>query len=83
MNKQKQFIEQVIQCRGEKFNFVKLGMKVEFDGEQGTIVGINHSGNFVVKFSNELKFGKKTVSCHPTYKMKYFDENNQLIKSFN
>lgn len=82
MSKQQKFIDEVIKCRGEKLGFVKLGMKVEMDGEQGTITGINHSGNFNVKFSNELKFGKKSVSCHPTYKMRYFDENNNLIASF-
>lgn len=76
------FIEQVIQCRGEQFNFVKLGMKIEMDGEPGTITGINRSGNFDIKFANELKYGKKPVNCHPTYKMKYFDENGQVIKSF-
>jgi len=78
----KKFIEQLIRCRGQDFDIVKLGMKVEMDGEPGTIVGLNFSGNFDIKFANELKYGKKPINCHPTYKIKYFDENNQLIRSF-
>ncbi len=83
-NKQKEFIDNVVSCRGEKFNFVKLGMKIEFGdtNDVGTIVGFNYSGNFNVKFANELKYGKKPVSCHPSYKMRYFDENDNIITEF-
>lgn len=84
MKKQQQFIDSVVSCRGQQFNFVKLGMKVEYsdDRDVGTIVGFNIRGNFDVKFANELKYGKKPVNCHPTYKMRYFDENDNLIATF-
>lgn len=82
--KQNEFIDNVVSCRGERFKFVRLGMKVEVgeDKDVGTIVGFNIRGNFDVKFANELKHGKKSKNCHPTYKMRYFDENNNLIASF-
>lgn len=84
MKKQQQFIDNVVSCRGQQFNFVKLGMKVEYsdDRDVGTIVGFNIRGNFDVKFANELKYGKKPANCHPTYKMRYFDENDNLIATF-
>lgn len=83
VNKMKgnRFSEDLVRCRGKKFEFVKLGMMIEYDGEPGTIVGLNHAANFIVKMSNQLKYKKKII-CHPVYKIKYFDEKGNVIKSF-
>lgn len=78
--KEEQFIADMIRCRG--IEFARLGMKVEFEGEAGTIVGINSSSNLEVKFSNHLKFGKHAHNCHPTWNMKYFGADGGLIAHF-
>lgn len=64
--------------RGLKF--VKLGMKVQFmyDGRFGIIKGENSSGNLKVLFDGD----KKPSNCHPTYQMKYFDENDNIIDEY-
>ena len=61
-------------------SFVKVGMKVQFtyDGRFGVIKGGNNSGNLNVLFDGD----KKPSNCHPTYKMKYFDENDNVIAEY-
>ena len=60
--------------------FVKRGMRVEntYNGKKGKITGGNSSGNIQVKFDGN----KYSQNCHPTYMMKYFDEEGNLIKEF-
>lgn len=75
--KKNRFYEDLLRVRGEAFSFVKLGMAVKFNGESGTIIGFHRTGNFIVK----MKDNEEAI-CHPTYKMEYFDDNGNLIKSF-
>lgn len=61
--------------------FAKIGMRVECEGSAGLIVGKNSSANFNVLFT----FGRHqgcVMNCHPNWKMRYFDENGQLIQEF-
>lgn len=73
--------DELVRTRGETFSFVEIGMMIEFDGKIGTIVGLHPFGNLIVKMANQLEDKGKTY-CHPTYKMKYFDRNGNIIKSF-
>ena len=61
--------------------FLKNGMRVEFihDGRFGQITGGNYSGNINVKFDGD-NFSK---NCHPCYKMRYYDNNGNIIKEYN
>lgn len=79
--KKNNIFKELVRVRGEAFAFVEMGMMIEFDGEPGTIVGLHPSGNLIVKMANQLEDQGKTY-CHPTYKMKYFDRNGNIIKSF-
>ena len=65
--------------RGLKF--VEIGMKVQFiyNGAFGIIKGENSSGNLDVLFNGD----KKPSNCHPTYKMRYFDSNDNVIAEYN
>lgn len=80
LSKAQQFQEDMIRCRD--IEFARLGMMVEVDGDMGTIQGINASANLDVLFSNQLKYGKRSHNCHPTWNVKYFDENGTLIAHF-
>ncbi|MBX8557162.1 hypothetical protein K5D56_26500 [Pseudomonas cichorii] len=74
------FQEDMMRCRG--IEFARLGMMVEVDGDMGTIQGMNTSANLDVLFTNQLKHGKRSHNCHPTWKVKYFDESGTLIAHF-
>lgn len=78
--KQKQFVEDMKRTRG--INFARLGMMVEVEGDIGTITGMNHGANLEIVFANKLKYGTHKHSCHPTWKIKYFDEDGHLIRDF-
>ncbi|OCJ24586.1 hypothetical protein [Serratia sp. 14-2641] len=80
MNKEKQFIKDMIRCRG--IDFARLGMMVEVYGDQGTIVGMNGSANLDVVFTNQLKYGKHKHNCHPTCEVKYFDAEGKVIADY-
>ena len=62
--------------------FIKEGMKVESSREDkiliGTIQGGNSSGNLDILFDGEIE----PINCHPTYAMKYFDDNGKLIAEY-
>lgn len=60
--------------------FVKIGMKVEntYLKKVGIIKGGNRSGNLDILFEGE----KKVKNCHPTWAMKYYDDDGKLIKEF-
>lgn len=77
--KAKQFVEDMIRVRN--IEFARLGMKVEVNGELGTIEGMNQSGNLAVRFSSEHKHSG-LHNCHPTWRVKYFDEEGALIAHF-
>lgn len=62
--------------RGIEFAF--LGMKVEMNGKPGRIVGSNRSLNLDICFDGQ----NFKENCHPWWKMKYFDNNGNLIKEF-
>ncbi|HCH7474708.1 TPA: hypothetical protein NQI75_005365 [Pseudomonas aeruginosa] len=79
-SKAQRFQEDMIRCRG--IEFARLGMMVEVDGDMGTIQGMNASANLDVLFTNQLKHGKRSHNCHPTWKVKYFDESGTLIAHF-
>lgn len=79
-SKAEQFQTQMIRNRG--IEFARLGMMVEVDGDMGTITGMNDSANLNVRFTNQLKYGKGTHNCHPTWRVKYFDEAGTLIAHF-
>lgn len=63
-------------------SFIEKGMRVELAygaiKKQGIIKGGNSSGNIDVLFD-----GEKIVSnCHPTWAMKYFDKQGNLIAQY-
>lgn len=62
--------------------FARCGMMVEVDGEKGWIVGHNSSANLNILFDKSSKYGEQVLNCHPNYKIKYFNDQNNLIKSF-
>lgn len=78
--KAEQFLAGMIKHRG--IEFARLGMMVEVEGDLGTIAGMNSSANLDVRFANQLKHGKHVHNCHPTWKVKYFDEKGTVIAHF-
>jgi hypothetical protein len=78
--KAQQFVDSMIKHRS--IEFAKLGMMVEVDGDLGTIVGMNSSANLDVQFANQLRYGKHTHNCHPTWNVKYFDAAGNVIAHF-
>ena len=63
-------------------DFLKKGMRVELaygtTKKQGTIKGGNSSGNIDVLFDGEKRVG----NCHPTWAMKYFDIDGNIIAEY-
>lgn len=80
MNKDTQFVKDMLRCRG--IDFAHIGMMVEVYGDLGTIVGMNDSANLDVVFTNQLKHGKHKANCHPTCEVKYFDAQGNVIADF-
>ncbi len=78
--KAQQFVEGMIRNRG--IEFAMLGMMVEVEGDLGTIIDMNGSANLDVQFANQLKYGKHTHNCHPTWNVKYFDAAGTVIAHF-
>lgn len=78
--KEKQFIDDMIRCRG--IDFARVGMMVEVYGDVGTIVGMNGSANLDVVFANQQKYGKHKHNCHPTCSVKYFDGEGNVIAQY-
>ena len=73
-------LEYVKQQRG--LSFIEKGMKVELaygaTKKTGIIKGGNYSGNIEVLFDGE----KRPQSCHPTWAMKYFDKEGNVIAEY-
>jgi hypothetical protein len=80
MPRKETFEQKMKRCRG--IDFVKIGMRVEVDGEPGTIVGSNDSANLDVKFSNRLKFPAAKYNCHPFYRTRYFDTAGNVVADY-
>lgn len=75
-----QFIDDMTRTRS--IEFARLGMQVEVNGEMGTIAGMNANANLNVKMANQLKYGKAVRNYHPTWNVKYFDEEGKVIAHF-
>jgi hypothetical protein len=62
--------------------FIEKGMRVELaygkTKKQGIITGGNSSGNINVLFDGK----KKPENCHPTWAIKYFDKQGNVIAEF-
>jgi hypothetical protein len=43
---------------------------------------MNSSANLDVEFANQLKWGKGTHNCHPTWQTCYFDAEGKIIRDF-
>ena len=61
-------------------DFVKKGMKVQntYNGKYGVIKGGNSSGNIDVVFDGQ----NHAENCHPTWAMRYFDDEGNVIADF-
>lgn len=66
----------VIESRGIQFAY--MGMRIEVDGQMGTIVGSNHSGNIDVCFDGKWY----EENCHPWWETRYFDRKGNVIKDY-
>ena len=73
-------LEFVKQKRG--LHFIEKGMRVELSygsvKKQGIIKGGNSSGSVDVLFDGE----KRPNNCHPTWGMKYFDKDGNVIADY-
>lgn len=65
-------------CENRGIEFAYIGMRVEVDGQKGTIVGANDSCNLDICFDGKW-WGD---NCHPWYMTKYFDQSGNLIKEY-
>lgn len=61
-------------------SFVKIGMKVEntYLKKFGVIKSGNSSGNLNILFDGD----KKPSNCHPTWAMKYYDKDDNVIAEY-
>lgn len=61
-------------------SFLKRGMRIEslHNGKFGRIASANHCGNINVIFDGE----KHSQNCHPKWKIRYFNDENVVIKEF-
>ena len=63
-------------------HFIKKGMRVELaygtTKKNGVIKGGNSSGNIDVLFDG----AKRTENCHPTWAIKYFDKDGNVIAEY-
>ena len=71
----KQMFEYMKEQRG--LSFLKRNMAVEVDGRKGIVTG-DCCGNLAVRFEGD----SDSKNCHPHWRVKYFDENGQLIKEY-
>lgn len=78
--KQQHFVDEMIRMRG--IEFARLGMQVEVNGHIGTITK-TIGANLGVTYANQMRRGPKPVNCHPTWNIKYFDEEGKVIAEFN
>lgn len=74
--RQQEFVDSMMRCRG--IDFARIGMRIEMNGRFGIIKGMNGSCNLDVKFDGN----KHTSNVHPTYKIKYYGEDGEVIKDF-
>jgi len=74
--KQLTFVENMKSNRG--LDFVRIGLKVEVNGNVGIIKGMNSAANINVDFGGD----RGVSNCHPMWKTIYFDFNGNIIKDF-
>jgi hypothetical protein len=67
------FIDRVVEYRG--LPKLKKGMRCEVNGKAGRVWGGNGSANLDVLFDGE----KRTMNCHPDWKMKIFNDAGEVI----
>ena len=80
MNEQREFIKKVMKFFGVDMYFLRLGMRVQYGEEFGSVVGFSGRNTLLVRFDNELRFGNKPLSVFPYYQMRYFTEKGIVIK---
>ncbi|MFL1449146.1 hypothetical protein ACI77O_12195 [Pseudomonas tritici] len=78
--KEVRFQNDMLRCRD--IEFARLGMMVEVNGKLGTIEGANANANLDVRYTNQLAHGSGLHNCHPTWNVKYFDEDSKVIAHF-
>ena len=66
-------IDRVVEYR--QLPAIKKGMVCEVAGRKGTVIGGNQSCNFNVLFDGD----KKPMNCHPSYRMKIFSADGEVI----
>ncbi len=66
-------IDSVVEYR--KLPKIKKGMRCEVNGQKGKVVGGNGSANFNVLFDGD----KRSMNCHPEYKMTIFNDDGSII----
>lgn len=65
-------------CKQRNLPFAYQGMRIDVDGQTGTIVGGNNSGNLDVFFDGKW-WGE---NVHPWWRTKFFDKDGNLIKEY-
>ena len=78
--KEKQFVEDMKRCRG--IDFARVWMTVEVEGHPGTITGMASSANMEVQFADQSKFGRRSRSCHSTYRIRYFGKDGKVFREY-
>jgi len=61
--------------------FAYCGMKVSVSGCNGFIVGHNSCANLNVLFVDG-EYAGQVLNCHPNFKIKYFDKQDNIIKEY-
>lgn len=77
--KEQHFVDEMERVRG--IEFARIGMQVQMNGEVGTIAGTKN-GNLSVTFADQAKHGAKPRNVHPTWRMKYFNAEGEVIAEF-
>lgn len=58
--------------------FAYIGMKIEVNGKPGTIVGSNSGLNLNICLDGQYHVS----NCHPHWRVKYLDNNENLIREY-
>lgn len=58
--------------------FIKRGMRVQVDGQMGSVTAGNRSGNINVRFDGF----KYTENCHPKWETVYFDKEGNILADY-
>lgn len=58
--------------------WIKRGMRVSVDGEEGRVVGGCDGGNIAVKFPDR----RHVANCHPKWETVYYDKQGSVIADY-